>query len=77
MSDMTYTSAIAVTPSDSAVLPITAALYVGGTGDLAVKMGTGVFVVFKGVPVGVFPLAVTKVMASGSGTTATDIIALR
>jgi len=74
-----YSNAIAVTKSDSTVLPVTAALYVGGTGDVAVKMGRAdapVAVVFKAVPAGVIlPIAVFMVMSTS--TTATDIVALR
>lgn len=69
-------SAAAVTTSDSTVLPITRALYVGGAGNLAVTMGEDENnVTFVGVLAGmVYPLQVSKVLATG--TTATNIVAL-
>lgn len=80
MSPGAYTSAVAVTPNDSTVLAPTAALYIGGAGNVAVVMaGEGnlnVSVTFTAPPVGtILPLAVKKVMATG--TTATLIVALR
>lgn len=69
--------ATAVTPSDTTVLdPPTRSLYIGGTGNLAVRMVSGDIVTFQSVPVGIFPIRVDKVLAAGSGTTATNIIAL-
>jgi hypothetical protein len=73
--DRTYTSATAVTTSDTVVLPITSALYIGVSGDVAVQMGTGASVIFKAMPVGLYSLAVTQVLSTG--TTATNILALR
>lgn len=69
-------SAAAVTTSDSTVLPITRALYVGGAGNLTVTMGEDENnVTFVGVLAGmVYPLQVSKVLATG--TTATNIVAL-
>lgn len=68
-------NAATVTPSDSTVLNARA-LYIGGTGDLAViPIGNSSPVTFVGVPAGVvLPLQVTKVMATN--TTATDIVAI-
>lgn len=72
----TYSSAVAVTPSDTTEL-FCRALYVGGAGDVAVRMGPGATVVtFKAPPVGtILPLNIEKgqVMAA---TTATLILAL-
>lgn len=67
----------AVTPSDVTNLGSPArSLYVGGTGALSVVMyGDGATVTFAAVPVGVFPIQVTRVNATG--TTATNIVALR
>lgn len=68
--------AVAVTPNDDAPLAARCrGLWVGTTGDLAVKFGANdTAVVLKSVPVGVHPFSVTYVMATG--TTADDIIAL-
>jgi hypothetical protein len=64
----------AVTTSDSVVQNYSA-LYIGVTGDVTVVMlGDTVPVLFKAVPVGILPVAVSKVMATG--TTATIIVGL-
>lgn len=67
--------AVAVTPSDATVLQTTKALYIGGAGNLTVKMaGDGTIVAFTAPPVGtILPIAVTQVRAA---TTATAIVAL-
>lgn len=66
----------AVVPSDTTVLSPTRAIYVGGTGDLAVILNADtVAVTFKAVPTGTYlPVSVTKVMATN--TTATLILGL-
>lgn len=67
-------SAATVTPSDATVLPVTRALYIGTTGNLSVVMADdGNTVPFSNVPVGIFPIQVTQVLAA---TTATNIVAL-
>lgn len=66
--------AVAVTESDSTVIPETRALYVGTTGNLNVTMADGQTVLFTAVPVGIFPIQVTKVLSTS--TTASTIIAL-
>jgi len=63
-----------VTPSDSTVFPICRAVYVGGTGNLSVRMADGQTVVFNSVAVGIFPIQVDQVLSTN--TTATNIIAL-
>jgi hypothetical protein len=66
--------AVPVTPSDSTEIPTTRALYVGVTGNLSVVMpDSDVTVVFSNVPVGIFPIQVTKVLVA---TTASSIVAL-
>lgn len=66
--------AYAVTTSDSATNNARA-LYIGVSGDVAVvTRGRSTSVVFKSVPVGVLPVQVTKVLATG--TTATNILGL-
>jgi hypothetical protein len=79
----TYKDATAISPSDSAGLVVEAsALYVGVSGDLTVDFA-GVLpstpgatqVLLKAVPVGILPVGVVKVWATGTG--ASDIVALR
>lgn len=69
-------SAAAVTPdNDTDLATPTRALYIGVSGDVKVDMvGTGEGITFKAVPVGVLPVQVTRVYATG--TTATDLLAL-
>lgn len=66
----------AVTASDSTVLPVTSAVWVGGAGNLAVVFEDGgSAVTLTGVPAGtLLPIRVTKVMSTN--TTATSITAL-
>ncbi len=71
--------AFAVTPSDTANLAAYAkSLYIGVTGDVTVVPMNAAAdtdtVLFKAVPVGILPVQVRRVMATG--TTATDIVAL-
>jgi hypothetical protein len=69
-------SAIAVTKSDATVIQNTRALYVGGTGDLTVRMADGNTAVLVAVPAGaLLPISVDMVLSTG--TTATSIVALR
>lgn len=65
----------AVTKSDTIPLPTTSrALYVGTSGNLAVKGRAGTTVTFVGVPAGtVLPIEAVYVMAA---TTAADIVAM-
>lgn len=66
--------ATAVTKSDSTVLDLTRALYVGSGGDIVVTMYNGSDATFVGVPTGtILPIQVTKVKAA---TTAASILAL-
>lgn len=72
--------AAVVTPSDATVIPVCRALYVGTTGNLTVRMvdsttqGVGATVVFTNVAVGIFPIQVDMVLATG--TTASGIVAM-
>jgi hypothetical protein len=67
--------AAAVVTSDVTVLPRFRALYIGVSGDVAIRMWKGQNVVtFKAVPVGILAVAGDKVMATN--TTATNILAL-
>ena len=71
---------VAVTPSDTAPLKYgtndvrTKGLYVGVTGDLAIKNDLGDSIVFKNIPVGYFEVNTSYVMSTN--TTASEIIAL-
>lgn len=65
--------AVAVTPSDSTVLNPTRSLYIGVSGNLSVVIN-GQTVAFANVPVGILPVEVTRVRATG--TTASSIVAL-
>lgn len=71
-----YHGAVSITPSDSADLadPVSA-LYIGGTGAVKVDLASGETVTFAAVPVGIFPIAVKKVYATG--TAATNIVGLK
>jgi hypothetical protein len=70
-----YNSATAVVPSDTAEIPLTRALYVGGAGNLAVTMSDGATVTFTGLTVGtILKIAVQQVKATN--TTATNLLAL-
>lgn len=69
--------AAAVTAHDTNNITITRGIYVGTSGDVAVIMaGDSSSVIFKNLAAGiVHPLAVTRVLSTG--TTATDIMAVR
>jgi hypothetical protein len=71
--------AVSVTPNDGADLATipTKAIYVGVAGNLTVDMAdTGTNVTFKNVPIGIFPIRVDRVYATGSAGGAGDYIAL-
>lgn len=68
-----------VTPSDSTDFSVYyTSLYVGVSGDLTVipvRNASDVGILYKGVAVGFFPVAVRRVLATG--TTATNIVGQR
>lgn len=66
--------AVLVTPSDSTVIPVCRGMYIGGTGNLNVRMADGQTVLFTAVPIGIFPIQVDQVLFTS--TTATLILAL-
>lgn len=66
--------AFAITKSDVTVFQICRAIYVGTTGDVAVRMPDGMTITFKTVPVGILPVQADMVMSTG--TTAAEMIAL-
>lgn len=68
-------AAAAVTPSDSADIRPTRAVYVGGSGDVKVDMASEGTVTFVGVPSGtLLPIQATRIYSTG--TTATNLVAL-
>jgi hypothetical protein len=70
----TYSTAAAITPSDTAAQTYRA-IYVGGAGNVAVQTTGGNTVTFTAPPVGtILPIEVQKVMATN--TTATLLIGL-
>jgi hypothetical protein len=66
--------AVAITPNDTTVIPVTRAIYVGVAGDIKVTMADGQAVTFSNVPVGVLPIQVQVVWTTG--TSATTMLAL-
>jgi len=70
-----YTVATAVTPGDSTAVVYTG-LYVGGTGNVAVRVkASGASVTFQAVPAGmILPLEIDRVLSTG--TTATLMVGL-
>jgi hypothetical protein len=66
----------AIVPSDSTELSqATRAIYVGGTGDLRVRMLSGATVTFANIQGGMsYPLRLRQIMATG--TTATGLVGL-
>ena len=65
-----------IAPSDQAALSfVTRALYVGGGGDVALRLQGGAEVIFRGLQTGsLIPIRIDKVKSSG--TTATGLIGL-
>ena len=64
-----------ITPDDGADLPTSSrAIYVGASGDLVVTMVGGGTVTLTAVPVGILPIRVSRVHATG--TTAADLVAV-
>lgn len=72
----TYSNLLAVTPSDTALIARTAALYVGGAGDVTVIGANGAAVLFKAVPVNK-KLPISCIGVKATGTTATFIVSMR
>ena len=67
--------AASITPDDGADLPTSSrAIYVGASGDLVVTMVGGGTVTLTAVPVGILPIRVSRVHATG--TTAADLVAV-
>lgn len=67
--------AMTITPNDNTDISICRGIYIGGSGDLRVKMLDGTIVVFTSIAAGmVHPLSISRVYATG--TTATGIVAV-
>ncbi len=66
--------AVAVSASDSTVIPATRGLYIGTAGDITVRMANGDVVSFPDAPAGERPWQVDKVYLTGLA--AADIVAL-
>jgi hypothetical protein len=76
----TYSSAVAIVPSDTAFQNCRA-IYVGGAGNIAIVQGPigaeETAVVFTAVPVGsILPVEVANGLIKATGTTATLMVAL-
>jgi hypothetical protein len=70
-----YRDAIAVTPSDATIIPVTRGLFIGGAGNINVRTVKGTTILLSGITANtVLPLAVDQVLATT--TTATLIRAL-
>ena len=68
-------SALAVTPSDTANLEAESVIYVGGDGDVAILTSDGDTVTFAGLSAGdILPVACIRVMSTN--TTATNLVAI-
>jgi len=68
--------AAAITPSDVTVIENTRGIYVGGAGNVAVKLAESPAAVnLVAVPVGTI-LPIQAIMVLATGTTATNLIAL-
>jgi len=65
---------VPVVPSDVLALPPTRAIYVGTPGNITLQHIDGTSVLFTAVVAGILPVAVVRVMATG--TTAANLIAL-
>jgi hypothetical protein len=62
--------AFVVAPNDGVDLSnVTRGLYVGVSGDVSATMFGGETVLFKAVPVGVLPVRLSRIMATGTGAT--------
>lgn len=59
---------LTITKSDATILsPVLRALYVGGTGDVAVRMMDGSTPIFVAVPAGsILPIQIDKVLSAGT-----------
>jgi hypothetical protein len=70
-----YVGGAAITKSDTVVIEVTRAVYVGGTGDIKVTYQDGSVDTLKSVPAGTL-LQIRVSLVWSTGTTATNISAL-
>lgn len=68
-----FVAAVAVTPSDSTILPETDAIYTTGAGNLVLEMDDGNLITIAVGALQYHPMRARRVMAA---TTATGVIAL-
>lgn len=69
--------AFAITPSDTAVFTTIGAIYVGGAGNITVRVAkTGQIVTYSNVPAGTY-LRIQVDMVRSTGTTATNLVGQR
>jgi hypothetical protein len=74
---MRYSQAFSVSESDTVDFRpgfVSDALYIGGTGNLVVEMADGKEATFLTVPVGIFPVACTKLKTA---STVTGVVAMK
>jgi hypothetical protein len=67
-----YQKAVVITPTDNTLIGPFAALYIGVAGDVTVIMrndDSSTPVLFKAVPVGILPISVQGVQATGTAAT--------
>ena len=69
-----YAQCVDVTKSDETVFPVTRGLYVGGAGNVTVRMTDGANVLFTALAAGFHPIQCDMVLSTG--TAATGIVAL-
>jgi hypothetical protein len=69
--------AAVVTFSDSGLIENTRALYIGASGNLAVRMTSGATVTFQGLSAGtILPVQVNRVLSTGTTVGAGTVLAL-
>jgi hypothetical protein len=69
-------NAVEITPDDAGLLPhVTRALYVGGAGDVALRMLGGAEVTLRGLAAGTL-MPIRADMVKLAGTTATGLVGL-
>ena len=66
-------NAAEITPNDATIIPMTRAIYVGVSGNVAVRMAGGTTITFNAVPAGMLQVQIDKVLSTG--TTAAAMIA--
>jgi hypothetical protein len=70
-----FRGAVALTKSDVTTFDPTGGIYVGGDGDVAVKMESGETVTYRGMKAGT-GIEISITMLLSTGTTATDVVGM-